>query len=979
MKKILFIIIAFMLSMTLVSQDTVYEFAPMRFFEGVAFNKIIQLGYGTDNISGALRYNSTLNEFQGFNGTEWISFGSDGIWVEDEDTAKYNSGYALVNGSAQAGMFIETSTSKYFIGVDDLSNDYYVIDIHSGNKPFEIQSGAPDNAFGIDGTRGIRIGDGDDPSGVDVIINHSTQPMIKFNSDIQDWDIGNIDHQFTIKNATSGAKVILVDPSADDTTVYIYPNYVYFDDGIRVGYTATVDSGMIRFYNGGFYGHNGTEWVPLDSPSDSYWSLSGGYIYPSDVDSVRTNILTVDTVLPWVITIDSYYDRYDTAYETFDRVSSPWYLLCVDDPYGYDFDSVIIFDSSPSSSWPDIIDGDSIRIGVVNYNFGSNDTSFVIRDVSSMNAMGDSLIIYTDNTSNIIEPCDPFADSCVLAIVYTIGFRDSLVPARDSVGMIVMDGGVEVTDSIMINTAIRSGAYFIMQDENGGTLTRMDTAGFGGGGIGYWYADDDSIKSYYHVVLDSSFKMRYGDTYLGYDPMDVGVDGVLMGIGELPDTASLITVTREGGVYTASMQASIEDSSASVTVSYTQSNEGDIMVDIRAEAPEYYSSIIVVPDSIYIRSDSINLHGNVQVFDSLKVNASEREAPHFAMIDINGTVTRMDTTGWRGGSVSGDTSLWYRELNDGGTIRNKLTDGVHIDTALMLSGLKANLSAFTRQKILIRDTVTDNIHEVRLSDIIDTAWIYNYLDDYWYSDNDSLRTNFHIRLDSTFRMVYGNAELGYTETGIGDVTEWVEMIFTGADTNALLQVGQNSVSRLVNAQSKMGNYSSSISVHAYDVAVTGALPAVTMVVSDLDKSESSNFTMYPDSIYMYVFDDGEVSSRIQLHPDSIMIKADTTYINSQVKISSPTELEGSHILMWDSSSNQLTVEDTTGWRGGTIIYEEQLTAPKTVFTVGFELTDNTLVMYNGHIIQSSQWSGVGTDTLTINLDTYTYDFLTVKQ
>lgn len=60
-------------------------------------------------------------------------------------------------------------------------------------------------------------------------------------------------------------------------------------------------------------------------------------------------------------------------------------------------------------------------------------------------------------------------------------------------------------------------------------------------------------------------------------------------------------------------------------------------------------------------------------------------------------------------------------------------------------------------------------------------------------------------------------------------------------------------------------------------------------------------------------------------------------------------------------------------------YKEQLSAPKTVFNLDFTLTDNTTVSYNGSEVNDVQWTGVGTNTLTLYLDTKQYDYLIVKQ
>lgn len=60
-------------------------------------------------------------------------------------------------------------------------------------------------------------------------------------------------------------------------------------------------------------------------------------------------------------------------------------------------------------------------------------------------------------------------------------------------------------------------------------------------------------------------------------------------------------------------------------------------------------------------------------------------------------------------------------------------------------------------------------------------------------------------------------------------------------------------------------------------------------------------------------------------------------------------------------------------------YEEELATTKTVFSVGFTLTAGTVVLFNGQAIKSGQWSGIGTSTLTLSLDTRQYDHIYVKQ
>lgn len=46
--------------------------------------------------------------------------------------------------------------------------------------------------------------------------------------------------------------------------------------------------------------------------------------------------------------------------------------------------------------------------------------------------------------------------------------------------------------------------------------------------------------------------------------------------------------------------------------------------------------------------------------------------------------------------------------------------------------------------------------------------------------------------------------------------------------------------------------------------------------------------------------------------------------------------------------------------------------------VSFTLTSTTIVFYNGNVIPNTRWSGIGTATLNIGLDTRKYDKLLIK-
>jgi len=60
------------------------------------------------------------------------------------------------------------------------------------------------------------------------------------------------------------------------------------------------------------------------------------------------------------------------------------------------------------------------------------------------------------------------------------------------------------------------------------------------------------------------------------------------------------------------------------------------------------------------------------------------------------------------------------------------------------------------------------------------------------------------------------------------------------------------------------------------------------------------------------------------------------------------------------------------------IFEKTLTDAENDIPIGFTLKTTSLVFFNGDLIRSSSWSGVGTSTINLSLDTKIYDKITIK-
>lgn len=72
-------------------------------------------------------------------------------------------------------------------------------------------------------------------------------------------------------------------------------------------------------------------------------------------------------------------------------------------------------------------------------------------------------------------------------------------------------------------------------------------------------------------------------------------------------------------------------------------------------------------------------------------------------------------------------------------------------------------------------------------------------------------------------------------------------------------------------------------------------------------------------------------------------------------------------------------EADTSWWGTNNYFEKELTNSENSVNVGFTLSNETSVYYNGEAIPQYLWTGNGTTTINLNVDVRTYDRLIIKQ
>lgn len=129
-------------------------------------------------------------------------------------------------------------------------------------------------------------------------------------------------------------------------------------------------------------------------------------------------------------------------------------------------------------------------------------------------------------------------------------------------------------------------------------------------------------------------------------------------------------------------------------------------------------------DKLYttnITDDSVNV--------LLKVPVNPRDT---ILVTENDTISKMAIADL----PVGDSSLFY---DDSGSIRNKPTADVHIDTAFTLTGLRSMIGSYNNQFVLIVDTTNGNVYRTKLRNFIDTLIIAGMDSSFFWLYNDTVK------------------------------------------------------------------------------------------------------------------------------------------------------------------------------------------------------------------------------------------------
>lgn len=61
------------------------------------------------------------------------------------------------------------------------------------------------------------------------------------------------------------------------------------------------------------------------------------------------------------------------------------------------------------------------------------------------------------------------------------------------------------------------------------------------------------------------------------------------------------------------------------------------------------------------------------------------------------------------------------------------------------------------------------------------------------------------------------------------------------------------------------------------------------------------------------------------------------------------------------------------------VFEKELSEDENNISIGFEITETSLIYFNGSLIKDENWSGIGTVILHLNFSTKLYDLIKIKK
>ena len=197
-----------------------------------------------------------------------------------------------------------------------------------------------------------------------------------------------------------------------------------------------------------------------------------------------------------------------------------------------------------------------------------------------------------------------------------------------------------------------------------------------------WYRSYDTAKTIYHVLVDSSFLVKYGNTQFGHGEY---LGTPLLGMFETDgDTSTAIFLVHDNEEWGSGIITQIADTVAHVGVGYDPTGDMKICVQLHATNGSQTTNLNVTPERILLEADTTRITGQIFAPDI----EPEAGAKFYQMVGygLDGRLFPRAAIDWYSDALDSNAkaptvySTWVRDTTKAVMYQSTLTDKVGIGT-----------------------------------------------------------------------------------------------------------------------------------------------------------------------------------------------------------------------------------------------------------------------------------------------------------
>ena len=301
-----------------------------------------------------------------------------------------------------------------------------------------------------------------------------------------------------------------------------------------------------------------------------------------------------------------------------------------------------------------------------------------------------------------------------------------------------------------------------------------------------WYKESDTAKTIYHVLVDSSFLVKYGNTQLGHGEY---LGTPLLGMSETDgDTSTAIFIFHSIEEWGNALRTQIGDSVAQVSTAYDPTGDMKIYTQLYVSNGTQEANLNVTGDRILLEADTTRITGQIfapgiepeagaKFYEMVGYGLDGRLFPR-ASIDWYDAV--MDSIG----KAPTVYSTWVRDTTNGYLYPANTSDTVYIPQVVKLGAqlyapeMGFQLIPSTEMNVLVKNDYTGLIHTYPLSQFqttMDTSgtglWGLDSANNIVYTNETDWKVGIGTKTPAEALDVYGNINLLATTTTKGMIKQ----------------------------------------------------------------------------------------------------------------------------------------------------------------------------------------------------------------